>query len=50
MKNGLCGAIITQLSDVEDEINGFLTYDRAVNKGDAVTMQRLAKELQEAIN
>ena len=49
VKNGLCGAIITQVSDVEDEINGFLTYDRAVNKGDEVAMQRLAKELQEAI-
>ena len=46
VKKGLCGAIITQLSDVEDEINGFLTYDRAVNKGNAESMQRLAKELQ----
>lgn len=25
---GLCAAIYTQLSDVEDETNGFLTYDR----------------------
>lgn len=24
--------VYTQLSDVEDEVNGFLTYDRAVNK------------------
>ena len=29
---GLCGAIYTQLSDVEDETNGFLTYDRKVLK------------------
>ena len=29
---GLCGAICTQLSDVEDETNGFLTYDRRVAK------------------
>ena len=27
-KKGLCAAIYTQLSDVEDETNGFLTYDR----------------------
>ncbi|HWQ58433.1 MAG TPA: glycoside hydrolase family 2 TIM barrel-domain containing protein [Clostridia bacterium] len=29
---GLAAAIYTQLSDVEDELNGFLTYDRAVAK------------------
>ena len=28
MKKGLCAAIITQVSDVEDETNGLLTYDR----------------------
>ena len=28
VKKGLCAAIYTQLSDVEDETNGFLTYDR----------------------
>ena len=28
IKKGLCAAIYTQLSDVEDETNGFLTYDR----------------------
>lgn len=32
MKNGLAGAIYTQLSDVEDEVNGILTYDRKVCK------------------
>ena len=32
IKNGLSGAIYTQLSDVEDETNGFLTYDRRVMK------------------
>jgi len=46
---GLCGAIITQVSDVEDEINGFLTYDRKVCKADEVAMQKLADELQAAI-
>ena len=29
---GLSAAIYTQLSDVEDELNGLLTYDRAVEK------------------
>ncbi len=32
VRDGLCGAIYTQLSDVEDETNGLLTYDRAVCK------------------
>lgn len=31
-QNGLAGAIYTQLSDVEDECNGLLTYDRQVCK------------------
>ena len=31
---GLCAAIYTQLSDVEDETNGLLTYDRKVMKVD----------------
>ena len=29
---GLCGAVYTQLSDVEDETNGLVTYDRRVVK------------------
>ncbi len=29
---GLCGAVLTQLTDVEDELNGIFTYDRKVNK------------------
>jgi len=29
---GLAGAVYTQLSDIEEEINGILTYDRKVRK------------------
>ena len=32
IERGLCGAIYTQLSDVEDETNGLLTYDRRITK------------------
>lgn len=46
---GLCGSIYTQVSDVEDEINGLLTYDRKVCKADPATMLTLARELQAAI-
>ena len=45
-KKGLCAAIITQVSDVEDEINGFLTYDRKVNKADAEAMTAIAENLK----
>lgn len=31
-KKGLCAAVYTQVSDVEDETNGIFTYDRRVNK------------------
>ena len=47
-RKGLCGAIYTQLSDVEDEINGLITWDRRVVKVDAETMQPLARALQKA--
>ena len=32
---GLCAAVYTELSDVEIELNGFLTYDRKIRKPDA---------------
>ena len=47
-ENGLNGTIYTQLSDVEDETNGFLTYDRKVLKVDADEMQKIADELWSA--
>lgn len=31
-KQGLSGAVYTQLSDVEEEVNGLLTYNRKINK------------------
>jgi beta-galactosidase/beta-glucuronidase len=47
---GLCGAIYTQLSDVEDETNGLLTYDRKKAKiapEDFLDVsERLVSELQ----
>jgi hypothetical protein len=36
---GLCAAVYTQITDVEVECNGLLTYDRAMVKGD---LERLA--------
>lgn len=42
---GLCGCIYTQLSDVEDEINGMYTYDRNVCKVDTAQMQTIANDI-----
>lgn len=47
--DGLCGCVYTQLSDVEDEINGLYTYDRKVCKVLPERMKVLAKELQDAV-
>ena len=43
---GLCGSIYTQLSDVEDETNGLLTYDRRVCKVDREVMLKIAEKLK----
>ena len=44
-KKGLCAAVYTQVSDVEDETNGLLTYDRRVCKVDGRKMRKMAQEL-----
>ena len=35
IKSGLCATVLTQVSDVEDETNGLLTYDRKILKVNA---------------
>ena len=47
VERGLCAAICTQVSDVEDEINGLLTYDRKVCKADPEAMMQIASALRE---
>ncbi len=42
---GMSGAVLTQVSDVEEETNGLLTYDRRVTKPDPAVMQAIAEEL-----
>ena len=48
IERGLCAGIYTQVSDVEDEINGLLTYDRRVNKADEEAMLQIRDALQTA--
>lgn len=45
LPKGVSAAVYTQLSDVEGEINGLLTYDRKVNKVESEDMKRLQEEL-----
>lgn len=44
---GLCATVLTQFSDVEDETNGMVTYDREVVKVDIGVMQEIATLLKE---
>jgi hypothetical protein len=48
IERGLCATVLTQVSDVEDETNGLLTYDRQVLKVEPERMRGLAKELDNA--
>ena len=43
---GLSATVYTQVSDVEDEVNGLVTYDRKVVKADAGRMLRIAEKLK----
>ncbi len=45
IKNGLCATVYTQVSDVEDETNGLLTYDRKVLKVNVETIKSLNDDL-----
>lgn len=42
---GLCAAVLTQVSDVEDETNGIATYDRQVIKTDESKMTDMADKI-----
>ena len=49
IKAGLCGSVYTQVSDVEDEINGFYTYDRKVAKVSPENMKKIEARIQEEL-
>ena len=48
-KAGLCAAIYTQVSDVEDETNGLVSYDRKVEKLTPERMLPIAQALRDAM-
>ena len=45
ISKGLCACVYTQLTDVEDEVNGLLTYDRKGLKVDPVMIQTLNSKI-----
>jgi len=45
LDRGLCASVYTQLSDVEEEINGLVTYDRSVIKLDVGFIRALNERL-----
>ena len=47
VEKGLSATVLTQVSDVEDETNGLLTYDRALLKVDPRRMRKLSRKLYE---
>ena len=49
VRQGLCAAVYTQLSDVEDETNGLLTFDRAVLKLRPEELRDVCEALQTVI-
>ncbi len=48
VRDGLAATVYTQLSDVEDELNGLLTWDREVLKVDAAVVRRVTAALAAA--
>ena len=45
MKKGLSATVYTQVSDVEFEVNGMLTYDRELVKLDEDTVREMNEKL-----
>ncbi|MDD7884750.1 glycoside hydrolase family 2 protein [Flavivirga sp. 57AJ16] len=49
IKLGFSAAVYTQTTDVEGEINGFMTYDRKVDKLDIESVNRVNKQVIETL-
>ena len=48
LKKGLSALVYTQVSDVEDEVNGLFTYDRAAIKPDPAAVRAVNQALEAA--
>lgn len=50
VKTGFSAAVYTQTTDVEGEVNGFMTYDRKVDKMDFKKVSAINKEVIDVLN
>jgi beta-galactosidase/beta-glucuronidase len=50
VKTGFSAAVYTQTTDVEGEVNGFMTYDRKVDKMDFKAVNKINTEVIDALN
>lgn len=48
LKNGLSALVYTQVSDVEDEVNGLFTYDRTAIKPEPAVVRAVNEALEKA--
>ena len=46
IKKGLCATVYTQVTDVEDELNGLFTYDRKVQKIDTDVIKQINERMK----
>ena len=46
IKDGLSATVYTQITDVEDELNGLLTYDREIQKVDFDTLKKINERVK----
>lgn len=46
IKDGLCAAVYTQVTDVEDELNGLMTYDREIVKIDMDVLKKINERVR----
>ena len=46
IKDGLSATVYTQVTDVEDELNGLLTYDREVEKIDREELRKINERVK----
>ena len=50
VEKGISATIYTQLSDVEEEVNGLYTYDREILKPDKETVIQLNRAMKDIVN
>lgn len=49
IKMGLCGCVYTQLSDIENELNGLYTFDRQICKVSQIRMLKVKEQIEQML-